>query len=268
MNKTCLITSKYSNFEKNGADIFFIEDYIQFGNVIEAKNLCEKIYLENISFIQEYDYDGYKVTWSWYDHIHQISLKYTEIKDLIEKLESFNYDVIKIFEISSTYKKILSHYFFNKEVYLLQGKTKQNRIKLFVNNLILLIFTMISIVNFSLRKKKYVGIRTEDMVYKNTKSDFRLNNLYEKLEYVKTDYIEFIRSKSIKDFFKNTVKRKRFSIYYDSIVYFVKMFTKKITYKKKPSSFYESILFETVNDNIILIKSIKYAKEQKASNSC
>ena len=111
-------------------------------------------------------------------------------------------------------------------------------------------------VYFYIRKGSNLAIRTEDLIFKKSKSDFRLNHLYKKCLENNIQYIEFIRNTSIKLFFINIYKRKRFAIYYSSIIYFVNLFSRKTHIDKHPSSFYESILFSFHQQNIVFIKSI------------
>jgi len=261
LNKKCLITSKNSLYKSSkDVDIYYIEDYTGFGNVKEASILTDKIYKSNPNFIQKYDYEGYKVTWSWYDQVYQKCLHYTQIKDLLMKLESLNYKVIEIHEIYPPYERIFNHYFFNKKIKTRRGNNIQNNIKQFIINILLLLFTIISMGYFFFRNKKAIGIRTEDMIFKGTSSDFRLNHLYDKLNVKKTNYIEFIRTKSLYTFFKNTFIRRRFAIYYDSITYFASLLTKK-SVSLTPTSFYEAVLFSTSFSNEVLINSIKYIEK-------
>ncbi len=261
MNTDCLITTKgYKNEKSKNLDILYIEDFIGFGNVNEGRTLTNEIFFSNKEFIKKYDYEGYKLTWSWYDQIYQISLKYSEIVDLIWELENKNYNLISIEGIHPLYEKVIRLYFFEKQIKTSKKINLKKNIKIFSINSILLFFTFSSLIYFSIKKKKYVAIRTEDMIYKKTQSDFRLSHLYHELKNNNIDFIEFVRSRSLKDFAKNTFRRKRFSIYYDSITYFVKLFNKKTFYKEKPKNFQESILFEYANENIILSKSIKYIK--------
>jgi len=260
MNKKCMITTKSTNIILNDTDVYYIEDYIGFGNVKEARICTDKIFMSNRSFIERYDYDGYKVSWAWYDQIYQISLKYTEIKNLIHKLEYMNYDSMTIEGIHPSYEKVLIHYFFDKNLKTNLKTNVKSFIKFSTINVVLLFFSIISIVFFFIRNKKNVGIRTEDVIFKGTKSDFRLNHLYDKLDNEKINYIEFIRSRSLRSFIKNTFIRKRFSIYYDCIPYFIRLFSRKKAYKLKPTSFYESILFEYSNNNEVLMDTIKFIK--------
>ena len=130
--------------------------------------------------------------------------------------------------------------------------------KEFVLNVLLLVFSLVSVAYFAIRRKKYTAIWTGDFVYKNTKSDFRLNDFYDKMEESNVDYIEFIRTKGLKDFFINTYKRKRFSIYYFSLVYFISMFT--FRKKMQPCSFYEASLFPYEYNNRVLINTVNILK--------
>ncbi len=260
MNKKCMITAKSTNITLNDIDVYYIEDYIGFGNVKEARICTDKIFMSNRSFIERYDYDGYKVSWAWYDQIYQISLKYTEIKNLIHKLEYMNYDSMTIEGIHPSYEKVLIHYFFDKNLKTNKKTNVKSNIKFFTINIVLLFFSIISIVYFFIRNKKNVGIRTEDLIFKGTKSDFRLNHLYSELDNNKINYIEFIRSRNFKSSIINIFIRKKFAIYYDCIAYFVKLFSKNRVYEIKPTNFQESVLFRCSNNNEVLISTLKYIR--------
>jgi len=261
MNKKCMITTKSTSIDLKDTDVYYIEDYIGFGNVTEARVLTDNIFTCNKEFIKKYDYDGYKVTWAWYDQIYHLCLSYTEIHSLLFKLEPLEYDTILIKDISSLYKSVLVHYFFDKNIKIDEPLAIKSVVKQYIINTILLTFTGISVVYFFLRRKKYVAIRIEDILFKETKSDFRFNNLYETMQSNNIDYIEFIRSRSLKDFIINTLKRKRFSIYYDSIYYFVGLFTKNKVYEKKITNFHESVLYQTSHNSLILINTIKFIEK-------
>ena len=119
----------------------------------------------------------------------------------------------------------------------------------------MLSFTIVSALFFTLRSGRNIGTYTGDFVYKGTKSDFRLNHLYEKYKENNVQFIEFIRNTTIKNFFINVFKRKRFAIYYTSIIFFVNLLSKKDKYNKQPQDFYQSILYSYHRANIVLKKS-------------
>lgn len=241
MNITkCIITTNKSNIYSEVNDIGF-------GNIKKARLLTDEIFLNNKEFIQKYDYDGYKITWAWYDKVYQFSLKCIEIDILKEK----DYDTLELIDIGLEYEKVIKKYFYNKEIISSKKKTIiTSKIKEFITNSILLIFSMFSIIYFMLKRKNYTAIWTGDFIYKNSTSDFRLNYLYEKLLKNKISYIEFIRTRSLKFFLINTVKRKRFAIYFTKV---------------KPNNFYESILFSYKKDNEVFIKVVKILKLNNVS---
>ena len=201
LNKKCIITSKYNKIIiESNIDIYYIEDYITCGNIREARILTNKIYHKNKEFIQSFSYKGYKVSWSWFDQIYQITLNYTEIKGLILKLKKLKYEVLILKKIPPLSQKVLKYYFYENKVIVEKNNSLINYTKQFIYNSIFMIFTLISIIYFFVKNKKYVGIRTEDMIYKNSKNDFRLINLYSKLRIEDINYIEFIRTQSFSSF--------------------------------------------------------------------
>ena len=85
---TCFV--KLSRDGKRYADesYLFLEDYIREPNITEARELTDQIFSENRNFVANYDYEGYKVTWSWYDIIYQSMLDFLKVSPLINKIES------------------------------------------------------------------------------------------------------------------------------------------------------------------------------------
>ena len=259
MNQTCIIASKSEklNFDNGKEKVLYIEDYVQFSSVSDARKLTDKIFSYNTDFIAEYDHKGYKVIWSWYSDVFQFCIKYLEIKALIDKIERLNIHKIIIGKIDPQYKKVLNVYFFNKNVTSspLESELSQN-LKQILFNLVMLSFTIVSILFFTLRPGRNIGTYTGDFVYKNTKSDFRLNHLYERYQENNIQYVEFIRVSKVKDFFINIFKRRRFVIYYTAVIFFVDLFTKKTQYSKQPKDFYQSVLYGYHRANTVLKKSI------------
>ena len=259
MNQTCIIASKSEklNFDNGKEKVFYIEDYVQFSSVSDARKLTDKIFSYNTDFIAEYDHKGYKVIWSWYSDVFQFCIKYLEIKALIDKIERLNIHKIIVGKIDPQYKKVLNVYFFNKNVTSnpLESELSQS-LKQILFNLIMLSFTIVSILFFILRPGRNIGTYTGDFVYKDTKSDFRLNHLYEKYQENNIQYIEFIRSAKIKNSFVNMFKRKRFAIYYTTIIFFVDLFSIKDKYHKQPQDFYQSILYRYHHSSAILKRSV------------
>ena len=81
-----------------------------------------------------------------------------------------------------------------------------------------------------------VGIRFD----RHLKNKLRKNN--EKYKENRIQYIEFIRETRVINFFINIYKRRRFAIYYTSVIFFVNLLSKKDNYNKHPKDFYQSIL--------------------------
>jgi len=259
MNKKCIVATLADKYFFNNSEVkvLYIEDYIQFASVSDARKLTDNIFLHNPDFIEEHDYEGYKITWSWYSDIFQFCIKYLEIESLVRSISKLNVEYLEISNIPPQYRKILEFYFFDKNIVINYPKSRiLSGIKQVLFNAIMLSFSVISLLFFILRPSKNIGTYTGDFIYKDTKSDFRLNNLYEKYTESGTRYIEFIRSTSIKNFFVNIYKRRRFAIYYTSIVYFTDLLTPKKTYRKKPQNFYQSVLYRNHHDNIVLNRSI------------
>ena len=258
MNQTCIIASKSEklNFDNGKEKVLYIEDYVQFSSVVEARKLTDKIYSHNADFITEHDYKGYKITWSWYSDVFQFCIKYFEIERLIQTIDVLDAQHLKIGNIPPQYRKVLEVYFFNKKITsnVSKGELLSNT-KQILFNVTLLLFSMISILFFILRPSKNIGTYTGDFIYKNTESDFRLNHLYEKYQENNIQYVEFIRDTKVKDFFINIFKRRRFAIYYTVIIFFVDLLSKKDKNSKHPQDFYQSILYSYHYSNFVLKKS-------------
>jgi len=235
--------------------ILFLKDYIQHSNVKEARELTDTAFTRNKDFIDSHDYNGYKVTWSWYDLIYKTFSDFIEIMPLIRVIETYEFDSITLTDFPRKYSKILDMFFFESNI---QFKSNLSLLSLkeFIFNLVLLIFSLCSIFFVSFKRGRRVAIRTEDYIFKNTKSDFRLNHLYDKYEQNSVLYIEFIRSTKIKNFFVNAYKRRRFAIYYTAIIFFVDLLTKKTQYSKQPKDFYQSVLHSYHRSNIVLKRSV------------
>jgi hypothetical protein len=251
----CTIKLSRSSSQEIDNSYFFLEDYLEQPNILNAKDLTDQIFNENKEFIKSYDYEGYKISWSWYDNIFQSALDYLSIKTLVDEIEAVNPKKIILVGIPNKYARVLKLYFFRLEI---QFPKKNNYLKdfqEFLFNLIMLFFTSISIAFFYFRKGFNIATRTEDFIYKNTKSDFRLNHLYEKYEENNIKYVEFIRNTSTKAFFINIYKRKRFAIYYTSIIYFINLISRRKNTIKIPLNFFQSILYSHTDNNIALIKS-------------
>ena len=260
MSINCLVISKNENssgYSQKFTHTLYIEDYLKVVNVADARKLVDKIFLENKDFIAEYDYFGYKITWSWYDDIFKYCSNYLEILDLIEVIDSLDFDRLIIGEISSRHSKVLKAYFLDNKV---EFKQKKKRKLLFIReilfNLMMLTYSIFSIFILLLKNKRRIGSYTGDFIYQNTKSDFRLNHLYTKYKEKQINYVEFIRETTIKNFFVNIIKRIRPAIYYTSIIYFVNLFTKNLIYREEPKDFLQSILYGYHKTNIVFIRSV------------
>ena len=258
MSQTCIISSKSEKlkFDNSKEKVLYIEDYVEISSVAEARKLTDRIFSHNADFIAGSDYKGYKVTWSWYSDVFQFCIKYLEIERLTQAIDALDVQHLKIGNISPQYRKVLEVCYFNKKVVssALEGGPLLSMKQVLFNTATLL-FSMASILYFILRPGRNVATYTGDFVYKNTKSDFRLNHLYEKYKENNIQFIEFIRDTTIKNFFINTFKRKRFAIHYMSIIFFVDLFMKSAQYSKQPHDFYQSILYDYYHANIVLTKS-------------
>ena len=252
MNGKCIVKLVGDSDEKV---ILLLKDYMQHSNVKEARKLTDRAFTRNKDFIDSHDYNGYKVTWSWYDLVHKFFIDFLEIRPLIQAIEKYKFHSIILIDFPSNYAKVLDLFFFEKNVQFKKNNSFFSNIKEFIFNLILLIVSLIFILFCSFKKGNKVATRTEDYIYQNTKSDFRLNHLYKKYKENDIQYIEFIRSTKIKNFFINIFKRKRFAIYYTSIIYFVDLFTGKTKYSEQPEDFYQYVLYGYHHDNIVLNKS-------------
>jgi hypothetical protein len=259
LSNNLLITSKYeidSDLNRKDYHVLYLEDYYSISSASDARRLTEEIFKRNDNFIQEHDYKGYKITWSWYNDVYDLCLKYLEIKKLVEALELLEFNELTIGEISPHYRKILILYFLNKKIIFKEKSSLYSSIKLLINNFLMLTYSAISILFLFISKKRYTATYTGDFVYSNTTSDFRYKNLYDKYEENNINLIEFIRETSISNFFKNIYKRKRLSIYFKSITFFVNLFTKRKKYHQQPKDFYESIIYRFHDSNLVLKKSI------------
>ena len=74
MSNNCLVASKLeqpSTINHQIFDVLYIEDYLRVASVVDARKLTDKVFLHNTNFIADYDYEGYKITWSWFSDIFQ-----------------------------------------------------------------------------------------------------------------------------------------------------------------------------------------------------
>lgn len=260
MNNTCLITTKIeTSYHLNHqiTNILYIEDYYNIASNLEARRLTNKIFSENEEYVKGFDYKGYKIAWTWHSDIFQFCINYLEIINLIREVDRLGVDILTIDNISPQYTKVLETYFFDKKLIIQKSKRGFfSFVKSFVFNILMLFYSLISIFFISLNKEKKIATYTGDFVFKDTKSDFRLNHLYKKYNENNINYVEFIRETNFGNFFNNIFKRKRFSIYYNSIIYFVNLMTKKSQYRKETLNFYQSILSNYHHANLVFIRSI------------
>ena len=265
MSRNCLIISRSEDaleLNQKITNTFYIEDYLQVANVTEVRKLVDKIFLVNKNFIDEYDYCGYKITWSWYDEIFQFCNYYLEILDLIKVIEKLEFENLEIGQITPQHRKVLVTYFADKNlIYQHKQKWQFEFVKEFLFNFMMLGYSILSISFLSFKNQKRIGTYTGDFIFKDTKSDFRLNHLYSKYKENQINYVEFIRETTIKNFFANIVKRRKPAIYFNSIKYFVSLLTKKSIYKKTPKDFFQAILYEYHNTNIVFIKSVPFIEK-------
>ena len=157
LNSNCLVISKNETLDsQNYANkILYVEDYISIASVKDARILTDDIFKSNESFISKYDYQGYKITWSWYSEIFQLCIKYLEISQLIKAINLLNTKNIYIGNIPDQYKKVLELYFFDKEI---KTNLIENKKKLFFKeisfNLLMLLYSLVSIFILSMDNRK------------------------------------------------------------------------------------------------------------------
>ena len=96
MNKKCIVATLADKYFFNNSEVkvLYIEDYIQFASVSDARKLTDNIFLHNPDFIEEHDYEGYKITWSWYSDIFQFCIKYLEIESLVRSISKLNVEYL------------------------------------------------------------------------------------------------------------------------------------------------------------------------------
>ena len=113
MNNHCIVISKLESFNRSKyvGKIFYIEDYISVASIADARRLTDEIFKHNEAFISKYDYEGLKITWSWYSEIFQFCIKYLEIERLMQAIDTLNIQHLRIGNISPQYRKVLEVYF-------------------------------------------------------------------------------------------------------------------------------------------------------------
>jgi hypothetical protein len=102
LSQTCIIASKLEKlkFDNSKEKVLYIEDYVEISSVAEARKLTDKIFSHNTDFITEFDYKGYKITWSWYSDVFQFCIKYLEIERLTQAIDALDVQYLKIGNIS------------------------------------------------------------------------------------------------------------------------------------------------------------------------
>jgi len=249
---SCLIKSK-----KGETKIFLLEDFHQISSIKKARELTDSIYIRNDQIIQKYKYGEYPIYWAWYDLIYDQMIKYLEVKPLLEKIRSTDPREIYLNNFPAEYSKIFELYFFDVEILPKRKVERFNEIKKFIGNLFFALFSLLSILVIQIKRtSNNIGIRTEDLILKGTKSDFRLNNLYSKFDQNNVSYLEFVRIKSFTQSFRNIFIRRRVAIYYTTISYFIKILNFQKNREITPENFHQA-LFETFRqETVILQKSI------------
>lgn len=182
----------------------------------QALELTHKIF-ENIK-VKNYVYQNYELIWSIYSKVHTYySIPYVLNGNIPDH------------DVHQSFIKSLSFY-----------------IKLIFKDLILLSYSIISIIYFMLRRNNKVAIWTGDFYNQDLKGDFRLGKLYLRLEEEKINHIDFVRDNTngLKHALQNMFKRKKPVIYYSSIerVFTFYKRNKTSVYLNQPNQLHESIL--------------------------
>ena len=76
MNGKCIVKLVGDSDERV---VLLLKDYMQHSNVKEARKLTDRAFTRNKDFIDSHDYNGYKVTWSWYDLVYKFFIDFLEI---------------------------------------------------------------------------------------------------------------------------------------------------------------------------------------------
>ena len=136
----CIVTNKKNIVRNNKCDVYYIEDYMGFEDIRKANILTNEIFSNNQEFIKKYDYNGYKVTWSWYDLVYAFSLKCTELESLVSLIKVKKYNNIELIDISVAHSKVFKKYFFNKNIIEKNTFKATGKIKEFITNTVLAFF--------------------------------------------------------------------------------------------------------------------------------
>ena len=65
------LPNDYSNDNKK--IIFFVDDLYKEPSIEQVRKLTDDIYKSNNEFINFHQYNGYKISWLWFDEIYQLS---------------------------------------------------------------------------------------------------------------------------------------------------------------------------------------------------
>lgn len=195
-----------------------------YGSLLDkASKLTSEIF-DNIDK-KYYSYDGYELIWSIYNIVHiKYSIPYFENSEVLSKIDD----------------KTLKH----KIIYL----------KKIIQDILLVVYSLLSILYVKIRYEKMIAIWSGDFYSAANKGDFRVGDLYCKLDEKKLAYIDFIRDDA--NGFINTIKnmfnRKRPVIYYSSIERIYTLFSKSENnvFLKKENALHYNILNKCIADSV------------------
>lgn len=165
-----------------------------------------------------------QIIWALYDQFFSyVAIPYLELENFLNELQSG--DIVELNNFPITYEKIIIDWCEVKNITLhtyysfkLYQKKQISDIIQFLLNTFLTFYSLISFLYFILSRKKVIGIWTGDYTSANSIGDPRIGELYERLEKLDFEYLNFIRTTSIspKVIVKNLIKRKRPAIYYQA----------------------------------------------------
>lgn len=166
--------------------------------------------------------------------------KYT--LDFLERLNQSIFQTDNFFDML-TYKDYNVWFFFQSSIFseVKEYSSKKEvpvqknlSIKGFAVSLVLLIFTMCSLVWFFLRKKKVLIFGVDSLTSKY-KSDYRMESLYKFLHAHSIDFYEIFHTVPTKNSLKKFLKRARPAIYLESIDFLFFLRSKVFGNKQKPT---------------------------------
>jgi len=254
-NNTLKIFSKTSNLQRNDKNIIFFQDYVEDISLSKVREFSEGIFRENKEFLRSYIHNGYEITWAWYGDIFSISQKYMKYEKIILHIERVKYDQIIFKDVPNDLIKLIRMAFPEISIINLDLK-KAHEIRIFLLNFVGLIYSLFSLVVSFFKRNNRVASYTGDFIFKNSRCDIRLIELYKLYDRNNINFIEFIRMTSGKNFIVNIFKRRRMAIYVSSFQYFINLFFKNTHYKKRPKNFQESLLYSYHGSNLALQKEI------------